>query len=806
MVLHKIKRYAIFILLVLVYSIISFCATFSFSSAQENNLTKIKNITSRGSVIFIYLSNSDYLNVEYSNKNYNWDTAGDGLAIGEDRYRYNSYNQLFESDRITDMNFFDKIFIDGVKLRYFSDLTFGFNKFQRAETFCIISPTAFNGQKIRIEEGCEFPSASYGYYCDDEYSSFVLDGTIEYDISKNTSDIGDIIWVEHFEYAEGGLYDVDKVFLINGFTEINQEYEFRGLKLRGLNTISTVNFDVFDGCEKLLYNNYFWINNSSDPKDFVYYRTGEEDVVGFKVDFSTPIDSKQFDYIEMRIYCTTVNSWDVYNVNELINGVNGVQPKDSFSWTGQGFKNVRLFLRDFANDKGMVDSILFYLPESYDRAGQIFIDCLSIPKLVDESKASITEDSLKIREVDENYIVSFEFNKAGEALNRDLDTNHIKFNDILLSDILANSSGITAKYNEAKRYGFKIIIPKTYEGNGKVINPDLDYVRNKLTILDGFVFPDNSINEVSTTVHIQMLDNIVDYDYYTLFDEVELVGAHFVKEHTWYSNMVSKEDPTVKGRYVENITIELYFSKPVSGAVLYYACMPESYRSVCDPVHYDKYLATTFLSYGYQSSLLDNVLINGRTIGEWMMWDTSSAKNTCIHSHYGNGSRGKNGIGIHLDDNSKVWEYINDLYENNDEIVIQVKKGLKFTTQCETRTDYTYVYKDGNMYSINSQNLTVFYDGEKVEYGECITTNSVATINNISIDGMVGYVIDSEKSENTTTFTIKDENGEEVMSFAVIESLIQEKEEKSGCNALSMPLVLSPLGLVVLFIRRKKYE
>ena len=224
---------------------------------------------------------------------------------------------------------------------------------------------------------------------------------------------------------------------------------------------------------------------------------------------------------------------------------------------------------------------------------------------------------------------------------------------------------------------------------------------------------------------------------------------------------------------------------------------------------YDEDVSKAFVSGGFKASFLDNVLINGISVGEWHAIDDLP---TCVHVHYG--QTNLYSLDMSIDSYSEMYATLYEAFEKGEDITIEIKSGMKFTTSKKTAQDYKFVVNGTNVTDCNkeTEELKVFYDGKALSNGDVVVSSTKAMESNIFVQGMVDYTIETTVNENTVSFILAFANGEK-FTFAVQENITNEisVEEEGGCSSSIASknafIILSVVSLLAVFaMRRKHYE
>ena len=261
----------------------------------------------------------------------------------------------------------------------------------------------------------------------------------------------------------------------------------------------------------------------------------------------------------------------------------------------------------------------------------------------------------------------------------------------------------------------------------------------------------------------------------------------------------------------DNIHFLIVFDKKIMDSPYYHACETEEWREKSLHIFkgmYDKEVTTAFVSGGFKASFYDNILINGISVGEWHAID---ALPTCVHVHYGQTDLYT--LDMSIDSYSEMYGPLYEAYQSGQDITIEIKSGMKFTTSIKTEKDYKFVVKGANVaMDKEAEPIKVFYDGKMVALadGDVIVSSTKAMESNIFVQGTEKYSVVKKTEGDVVYFTL--DFGGEVFTFGVRENIVNEiPTEKSGCsssvtmgNAILAVTILSSCAIVA--IRRKRYE
>ena len=314
-----------------------------------------------------------------------------------------------------------------------------------------------------------------------------------------------------------------------------------------------------------------------------------------------------------------------------------------------------------------------------------------------------------------------------------------------------------------------------------------------MTVSEGLTFPNGEVLEKSYTCHLYNNERIGDCDLANVYKDTKVLSAKF--------SFV--EDS-------ENLKFTLFFDKDVVTSPYYHACEIEAWRSTelyASGTHlYDSGISAAFIMGGYKSSLLDNILINGKTIGEWHAHESNQPTN--IQVHYGNSAL--NAVDIFF---AKACPYTYDdlcaLVETGSGITIEVKEGLKFMVNTKTSASQTFVYENSKFVEQKeAEPIRVYFNGAEVLQGDTVMVDTAVSKNSIAVEGVADYQITNTVNGADTTYTIT--YGDETFTFVVTENITEtETEPEAGCMASaglgSIWMALTTIAGVAM-IRRRKYE
>jgi hypothetical protein len=223
---------------------------------------------------------------------------------------------------------------------------------------------------------------------------------------------------------------------------------------------------------------------------------------------------------------------------------------------------------------------------------------------------------------------------------------------------------------------------------------------------------------------------------------------------------------------------------------------------VFEIIGYDKGSSDIFVGGGYKSSLLDNVIINGLSIGEWHAQDVAALTN--VQVHYGVALQ-LNRMDIRFESASKnTYDKIYGLAKDGNGITVEVLSGLRFMTNTITRKAQTFVLKDGVFIQQGeSKEVHVYFNGSEVVDGQKITVQTAVADTSIFVTGADSYNVACMKQEGKQVYTVTCDDDYSV-SFTVVEDIVEQKEEGGCSSSVGMNAASAALLLGVVSIGLKK--
>ncbi len=734
-------------------------------AAEENNITtEVAKIESKdeGMTMLLYLDETDYMTATEwsteSNEAYKWVNA---LAY-EDRKNFNVCNAILDKN-LDAYNFADNIFFDGVALKEYSYVLMA-NKYTYVHSLGITFPTSVltSVSEIMIKAGCQLPSLTHSYFGE----HFVCLETQE-----------DLL----FTYKNGNWA---KGYPFDGY-EAEVEYDANEKHFYLRNQDST--YKGHAEAPTFEFTNVFSENGWGDDGYTLASTADTLEGSLFVADLVHPIDASVFNTVNLRVFSNVPRTFAAYNASNIVEGDLG-EALETFSIVGKKFTTISLSSALYADENGMIEQFVFqFMDNGSENYGdnQFFLGSFSC--------------------LDNYCRLTFPLHIQGELTgNEVLDETKVLVNGESLDKI--NRHGDYAEAQWATKDGYyqiDIKMARNYTGKGAVKNADLSYTGNNIQALKGLLLPNGEQLDRSYTYHIYEGESFVDYE---MIDEYEDVHVADVKVRL---------EPTSNN----NIHFLIVFDKKITLQPYYHACETEAWREESLTAEnlssdlYDKDTSVAFVAGGFKSSFYDNILINGISVGEWHAIDDLP---TCVHVHYGQTDLYT--LDMSIDSYSEMYAPLYEAFEKGEDITIEVKSGMKFTTSTKTTSDYKFIVNGTKATEDKEADpIKVIYDGKAVQDGDVIVSSTKAMESNIFVQGADGYTVTKTTDGNTVRFLLTFANGEE-FTFAVQENIVNEipvEEDgtngKLGCSSSMAPgkavLVLSVLALFVIFaMRRKRYE
>ena len=411
----------------------------------------------------------------------------------------------------------------------------------------------------------------------------------------------------------------------------------------------------------------------------------------------------------------------------------------------------------------------------------------------------LTKDSFLLNQTQNAYELTLRFNKTGDADNGvSLDTTKVLINGVPFSAIKMECASSTANWRVVQGvYQIDVRLPKNYAGEAQIKNAEYNFVGNSMSVKKGLIFPNGDVLEKTYANHIYEGEKILDCELATQFKTVEIQSVGY--------------------RYTEgsqNLRFTLYFDQQITSSPYYHACERESWReaelSKADGDLYNKDVSKIFVNGGYKSSLLDSIIINGRTIGEWHAHNGTAI--TCVQIHYGNTALNCVDIIFEAATGSSYNE-MHELVQNGNGVTIEVKAGFKFISNKATAQTQSFVLENGEFRLLQAQKeLAVYFNGEVVEEGATIVLQAPVSEKSLAIEGRTDYQITTKQNGEYTIYKITYGEGETFL-FQVKGELTSATPQtvKTGGGCVSA-IGAIPIGTLILLAvigmikGGKKYE
>ncbi|MBQ8394812.1 MAG: hypothetical protein IJX49_04485, partial [Clostridia bacterium] len=637
--------------------------------------------------------------------------------------------------------------------------------------------------QIEFKEGCQLPTLAYGYIGGEESSCLLVEDGITF-VKANG------IWGDFLGYEEGVEYHADEKML-----HLNFEKTFKGHETTPITGYT--DFFMQNAVQGELLDGKVTVSASNTEKGNLMV-----------LNFVHPIDATQFNQLNLRVYINHQIDVLTYNADSITEGDLG-PALETFTVGGGMYTTLTLNNALYVNDNNQVSTIVFQFVEDctvqykdgeilYDNEGKIIRDTFHFVSfnLANEAEgALVSADSFMLIEGEDAYEITFRFNKVGQIDgNFALDTSKVLLNGYPLSQILADCKDATAEWYPVKGiYQINVHLPKSYMGAAQIKNAEYSFAGNNMAVVEGLVFPNGDVLERTYTCHLYAGEKLVDCEMASEYKETKLIDVKF----SFVQNS-------------ENIHFTLYFDREITSTPYYHACEIERWRSTelktVNESAYDEGTTEIFVDGGYKASLLNNIVINGWTLGEWHARDSRQFTN--VQVHYGNTAL--NCVDVFFEKTSlHTYTKLYDFVDEGNGITIEVKSGLKFMSNLVTKEDKVFLLENGEFVEqIADKPLHVYFDGVEVSQGDVLTVYVPVSEKCIAVEGVVDYEISSVKNGNTTEYTIAYGEGKK-FTFSVMEEIAAEPD--GGCASAfvgsSVCITFAALAAVALITyRRKGYE
>ena len=764
---------ALFTLCTVLACIFAGSFTKTVAKADENNniAAKVEKVTnwSDGSNLMFYFQQdegytTDYMTAEWDtddNASYNWylrdpsfgmpeedyakfDSLGGQLAY-EDKDKYNMPNALLDKN-LDAYNMGDYILIDGVPLKNYGYTLYA-NRLTHVHTLSIEAAAGSalfaNASELKILAGCTLPTLTYSYFGEGEASALVIE-------EEQNFRAKDGAWVKSYPfdgYESGELYDASEQFFY--------------LRAQGSTYKGHLEAPIFE------YTDVFSRNGWGGDEGYAIASTADT-VKGsiMVIELVNPIDVQEFGLIYLNVCLNTPRKLVSHNASAITSESLG-QNSEVFN-IAQGFTTIKLLSALYANEDGMVETLVFeFLDDGNEdrNQNQFFVTSFYCEKLL--ITTPVYDESLIIQEDENNYNVTFRFNKKGELLNTEADLSKIFFNGESLATVTQNGGEVRADWSAIQNiYQLNVTLSKAYKGAAQIKNPDNNYAGNKVRVDQGLAFPNGEPLDRDYTCHVYGSEQFADYELLKDYQEANVVDV------TGFIDTNS----------ADNIHFLITFDVQITSQIYYHACEREGWRSSELPKYnlYDGTFSPVYIAGGFKSSLLDNLLINGKTLGEYHADD---AYTTCVFVQVG--QTNLYSLDLSIDSNSATYDALYPLFTSGNGIELEIREGLKFTTGYKVNESTKYVLSNGNFQSqANLGEMEVFFDGKRVAEGGVIEVETVATKESVSVSGVDSFTVVISEVDGLKKFTVESSDGQ-IVTFSVRENLtaLPTKKTDEGCGS-----------------------
>lgn len=477
------------------------------------------------------------------------------------------------------------------------------------------------------------------------------------------------------------------------------------------------------------------------------------------LEFVTDIDTAKFEVLNLTMTTSSQQGaiFEVFNVYTAKDGKN-IQSTQRISADFWSFKTNNISLNALADENGYVGAIGLRLVSDTAETFSIGAYSLgSLSDLVEKGKPQILDNKISVFETEDAYEFVIEFNSTGNQTSKDNEetlAEVVSFNGYTLKEINKDKKNITLSVDLMGRYCMTLRVNKDYKGVGAVKNVKRHFVGNNVQIQKGYKLPNGEALRETYGLHVYLTDSITDT----------------VSEDTFQSIGVNQVISGIDAN--GNLTINVYFTNQITGNPIYFLCNPDSFNKKnvaslnAETILYDATVAEAFIYGGYKSSLMDNIIINGNTVAEWMAVDElkgSAGYNTAVMVHYGQAS--DKAASIIFSGNTEVGKSINEAYESGT-LDLRLGEGLKFSTGRELKKTVAYRCEKGIWTQVAVDDFAVYYDGQKVVDGQTIQVANEPSLYNVTVTGEGNYQVEEKKDGTTATYTVT-EDGEKCLTFTV---------------------------------------
>lgn len=779
------------------HSVTAFATDIAYESLNTQIVGMNNEELDHGNSLVFELSQTDYITAEFGRNefggiiDYKWLNCEDeGKDWGfASRYEVDLAQKNFcniPMEYNLDDPYFNMenyIFIDGVSLAEFSQKheykMFG-NKRTRVNTLSLdfAEGVVQSISQVEIREGCMLPTMQYAYLNEGDPAFLYVTETVLFNRLEGK-------WTDFTGYEEGVKYaGTDKVF------EKNLDATYLGHKATPLDSFTEFFKNNEIQGEKL---DHTALSSSSDTKQGY--------IMVLNLDF--PIDAREFNKINLCVYTNFARKLRTYNVNDVTEGSLG-ESLEELDVGGGLFSIISLSTPLYADENGKVSTIVFEFVddgkvEADGSRHQFFFVSFHL-----SNEPLLTKDSFLINQTENTYELTLRFNKTGKADDDTaLDKDKVLINGVSVADIQKECADAIAYWRVVHGvYQIDVRLPKAYAGAAQIKNPDYNFVGNSMCVQKGLTFPNGEVLGKSYTAHIYEGEKILDSEMATQFKpvEVQAVWCEYVDDS-------------------QNMRFVLYFDQQITFGRYNHACEKETWReselTKFDGDLYDAGISQIFVDGGYKSSLLDSVLINGKTIGEMHAYDNNSPTNVQIHY----AGVGLNCVEIIIEKASpNTYNELDELVRSGNGVTIEIKAGWKFISGKATAETQKFVLQNGAFRQVQAESpLEVYFNGVPVEAGDTVVLSAPASEKSLAVKGVSEYQVKTKPRDGgytVVTITYGDGEsfvfqvkGELTSSTPTVETVT---EEVGGCSSAIGGI--STIGAALLIVAivamkgGKKYE
>ncbi len=657
-----------------------------------------------------------------------------------------TFNYEVTYARLSSLSFFEKVKADGKTLASIYDGVDGngtkyyINLFQVSNTFALHLPgySASSAlSEIVVEAGCQFPAynADNGCYTVSSDVRFVKENGVwkqKLDYVTNDVTVNGLVYGNwNLNYLVITLDGTD--YPQNGANPDLQNYKIDESVLASMDFLDKIRLDG------MTLREIYAKNASNTYRDYVLNLFQMHGTIGF------PIPG---------YYATSV-------ISEIVVEKGCQFPSYEYVTKG-GTARCYMTSKEVIGVKGT------------DSSYTLFEEC-------DESKPAVLDDSITVTATSVEYRFDIRLNRTGarpaEEYVEDSAGEYVSINGVTLSEINAEEKYATAKWRYlGGRYYLQVVLSAEYEGDAKILNEENYFAGNRISLNENLLLPSGEKLGNSFVLHVYRTNSVT-----------EIVDEDLQEENVYVENISAGYD--VNGDF----NIWITFSEEISAGMRLFLASPDSFgKTQLKPMnsqsimYYDDELAKNFISGGYKSALLDKVLVNGVSLGEWLAYDSTPGYLTAVMVHYGQVTQKTMSIVCDLaDDGSWATDIFNSATEayKNGGLTVSVKAGMRFPTGKVTRTDADYRYVDGAWKTIVDE-FGVYYAGKKVENGQTMESELRANLGDIHVEGNEAYTFEETRTGDVVRFVIKAE-GKQVFAFFVKETIENASEDGQGfgCTA-----------------------